>query len=292
VIESDAFENAWVEANRQAHDQMVAVLTGESSGGSVSVRDGEVAINIAVLVNTVKQRLIEEGFEWAARIPEVTATFTIFHAENIGTARKVFSWLETAARVLPILGVLLIVGAIAVARDRRKAVLGAGLAVALSMVLLGLVLNLVRPAYLDAVPEDVLPADAAAVIYDQIVSFIRTALRAVGIVALAMVLAAFYFAPSGAGAAIRRGASGALARIRRGTGVDTGPVGHFLGTYRAFTRWVVVGLGALVYLSLDHPTGADSLVIITVVVLVLIVVEFLAAPAEEVTTAESTTPTS
>ena len=287
LVKSDAFQNAWVEANRQAHAQMVEVLTGKSDG-SVSVTDGDVSINIAVLVQTVKQRLIEDGFQWAERIPDVTATFTIFHAENIGTARKVFSWLDTGARVLPILGILLIGTAVLVARDRRKALLGAGLAVAISMVLLGLMLNLVRPAYLDAVPSDVLPTDAAAVIYDQIVRFIRTSLRAVGIVGLAIALAALFFAPTGAGAALRRGAGGAVGRVRRGTGVDTGPVGRFLGTYRAFSRWLVVGLGALVYLSLDHPTGLNATVIIAVVVVVLIVVEFLAAPADEVAATEST----
>jgi hypothetical protein len=63
--------------------------------------------------------------------------------------------------------------------------------------------------------------------------------------------------------------------------MNTGPVGQFLTTYRTFTRIVVVAVGALVYLSLDHPTGANALVINACIVVVLVVLEFLAAPARE-----------
>ena len=279
VVTSQAFEEAWVAATRQAHEQMVAVLTGETSD-AVDVSDGAVKINIASFVASVKQILIDDGFSFATRIPEVNASFTIFKADNIGAAQKAFGWLDTLARVLPVLTLLLLFTAVMVARNRRKALLTAGLAIAASMVLLGLALNIVRPIYLDAIPSDVLPSDAAATIYDQIVSFIRMSLRAVGIVFLAIALAAFWFAPTGAGAAVRTGAATGLARLRNRTGMDTGPVGQFLGTYRTFTRVTVVILGTLVYLGIDHPTGANAVVIIVAIVLVLVVLEFLAAPAE------------
>ena len=281
LVRSDAFRQAWIAAVRQAHDQMVAVLTGDTSG-AVKVTDGRVSVNIATFVEAVKQKLIDGGFSFASRIPTVNASFTIFEAKNIGTAQKWFSWLETLSRVLPILALLCLFAAVMVARERRKTLMVAGLSIAGSMVLLGLVLNLVRPIYLDAVPSDVLPADAAAVIYDQLVQFIRTSLRAVGIVFLAIGLAAFWFAPTGAGAAMRSGTAAGLARLRQratGAGMNTGPVGRFLGTYRTFTRVFVVAVGAVAYLGLDHPTGQNAVVIIFLVVLVLVVVEFLAVPA-------------
>jgi hypothetical protein len=152
------------------------------------------------------------------------------------------------------------------------------------MVLLGLGLNIVRPIYLDAIPSDVIPGDAAATIYDQLVQFIRSALRAVGIVFLAIALAAFWFAPTGAGAAVRTASAGGLGRLRARAaagGMNTGPVGQFLSTYRTFTRVVVVSVGALVYLGLDHPTGGNAITIIALIVVALVVVEFVAAPARE-----------
>ncbi len=221
----------------------------------------------------------------------MNTSFTVFQADNIGAGQKFFGWLDTLARVLPFLTMLLLFAAVMVARDRRRALLTVGLAVAGSMVLLGLVLNLVRPIYLDAIPPDVLAGDAAAAIYDQVVSFIRTALRAVGVVFLALALAAFWFAPTGAGAALRTAAGSGLSRLRGWTGINTGPVGRFLGTYRTFARVLVAGAGALVYLGLDRPTGRDAGVIVIVVVLALVVLEFLSsravheedveAPAEE-----------
>ncbi len=281
VVKSDAFTQAWVEATRQAHTQMVAVLTGDTSD-AVDVSDGAVQVNIASFVASVKQILIDEGFNFATRIPEVNATFTIFEADNIGAAQKGFAWLDTLSRVLPIVALLLLFVAVMIARDRRKTLVVAGMAVAVSMVLLGLTLNLVRPIYLDAIPSDVLPTDAAATIYDQLVHFIRTSLRAVGIVFLAIGLAAFWFAPTGAGAALRTGTAAGLGRLRAratGAGMNTGPVGHFLGTYRTFTRVTVVSVGAVAYLAIDHPTAGNAIGIILAIIVVLVILEFLAVPA-------------
>ncbi|KAA1423787.1 hypothetical protein FE697_009490 [Mumia zhuanghuii] len=277
VVRSDAFADAWVAANREAHAQAVAVLTGESSG-AVETSDNAVSINIAPFIEASKELLVDRGFELASRIPTVDASFVLFQSADIGKAQRWFSWLDTLARVLPILGLILLATAVMVARDRRRTVITASLAVAVSMLLLGLTLNLVRPVYLDAVPTDVLPVDAAAVIYDQLVEFVRTALRAILVVALAIAIAAFLLAPTGAGAAIRTGAAGGLASLRAKSGVRRGPVSTFVSTYRTFARVLVVALGALVYISLDHPTGGSALVIVILVVLGIVVVEFLAGP--------------
>ena len=55
--------------------------------------------------------------------------------------------------------------------------------IVLAMLLLGAALALARPLYLDAVPSGALPSDAAAAVFDQIVAFLRTALRTVLVVA-------------------------------------------------------------------------------------------------------------
>ena len=38
VVQSDAFETAWIEANRTAHEELVAALTGET-GGAVEITE-------------------------------------------------------------------------------------------------------------------------------------------------------------------------------------------------------------------------------------------------------------
>lgn len=279
VVRSDTFEQAWVTANREAHDQAVAVLTGQTSD-QIQVSDNAVSVNVASFVEAAKQLLVDRGFALAERIPEVNATFVLFQSDDIGKAQTWFSWLETAARVLPILALALLATAVLVAHDRRRALLAVGLSVAVAMVLLGLVLNIVRPLYLDAVPTDVLPTDAAAVIYDQVVLFLRTALRAVLVIALALAITAFLLAPTGAGAALRTGAARTAGRLRERSGIARGPVSTFVATYRTFARVSVVALGVLAYIALDHPTGGNALVIVVLVVVGLLVVELVAGPRQ------------
>jgi hypothetical protein len=84
LVASDAFEEAWVAANRTAHEELVAALLGDS-GGAVAVDNGAVSVNLAVLINTVKGQLVDAGFAIAERIPEVAATFTIVQSENLAS---------------------------------------------------------------------------------------------------------------------------------------------------------------------------------------------------------------
>lgn len=277
VVASSTFEQAWAEANRTAHEQMVALLTG-NTGGTVAVADDGVQVDVAAFVAAAKELMIDEGFLVAERIPEIDATFTVFRSADIGRAQRAFAALDSLARVLPVLVVLLVFLAVWLATDRRRAWVAAGLTVAGSMLLLGLLLNLARPLYLDAVPSDVLPGGAAAAIYDTLTHFLRLALRAVLAVSLTVALAALLMAPTGAGAAIRTAISSGLRRARTSAGVDTGPIGRFLGTYQTFARVTVVAVAALVYVAVDHPTAVTALVIVGVVVVLLVVLELVAAP--------------
>ena len=49
VVQSDAFQTFWVEANRFVHTQVLAILEGESD--TVSVVEGKVLLNLLPLVN-------------------------------------------------------------------------------------------------------------------------------------------------------------------------------------------------------------------------------------------------
>ena len=73
------------------------------------------------------------------------------------------------------------------------------------MLLLGVILNVLRPIYLDALPSTVHSHAAAGVVYDTLVSFIRLNLRAVMVVALAVAAGAWIAAPTGTPVALRRG---------------------------------------------------------------------------------------
>jgi hypothetical protein len=281
VVQSDAFEQAWVEANRTAHAELVAALNGDTDG-AVVIERGEVSVQLATLVNTVKQQLVDAGFGIADRIPEVDATFAIVKSDDLETAQNLLGWLDDLSTWLPVIGLALIGIAVAIARDRRRMLLAAGLAVAASMLLLGAALNVVRPFYLDALPESSSPAAAGAV-YDQLVSFIRLALRGVLVVALTVTVVAWLSTPHGSGATARSALTRGVDGLRRGrsrAGLDTGRVGVALATYRTPLRATVVAVAALLYLAQDHPTGGTALAFVLVTALVLLVLEVLAARPE------------
>jgi len=299
-VESDAFEQAWIDANREAHKQLVAALTGDDNG-AVVVDKGTVTIQLATIIGTIKTQLVDAGFNIANLIPEVTATFTVLQSEDLGLVQRVVGFVDGLSTWLPAIGLGLLAIAVAIARDRRRVVLAAGVAVAGSMLLLGAILNILRPVYLDALPADASQA-AAGVIYDQLVSFIRFALRGLIIVAITVALGAWLSAPRGSGAAARGTLTRSIDAVRRGTsraGFNTGRFGVALARNKSAIRVAVLVVVAVGYLSFDHPTGTTALWCVVGLVVALLLLEFLsndpgteAAAGPDAETMPEATPTS
>jgi hypothetical protein len=292
LVKSDQFEQAWVEANRQAHTQMVAVLTGKDSD-TVTVSNNTVSVNLATVIDTVKQRLVARGFTLAERLPPIQAQFTIFESDDIAKAQTAFRLLSALNTALPIVALLCFAVAVGVARNRRRTVVAGSLAVVLSMLLLGVGLNAFRVVYLDAVPADQLPPDAAAAIYDTLVWFIRLNIRALLVLFLAIAFVAWVTGPVGAPAALRRGTARAIGTVRSGgdrVGINTGSFGRTLGTFRTPIRVGVLGLALVVYVLRAHPTGAFTLWLVIVTAVVLLIVELLSRPPVPLEAASTQTP--
>ena len=280
LVASDQFRTAWEEANRQAHTQLVAVLTGKDTD-LVQISDNAVTVSLATVIESVKQRLVDRGFALVERLPSIEAQFTIFQSEDITKAQTAFRLLSTLNTVLPVLLLLLLAAALAIARHRRRTLVAAMLAIAASMLLLGVVLNAFRVVYLDALPSTV-DIDAAAAVYDTLVWFIRLNLRALLVLSLAVAFIAWVSGPGPAAVTVRSGTTRAIGHARSGgerIGVDTGRFGEFLGTYRPAFRGGILGLALLVYAMADHPTGGFTLTLLVVAAALLLVVELLARPA-------------
>ncbi|HEX4688560.1 MAG TPA: hypothetical protein VH228_17400 [Nocardioides sp.] len=280
IVQSQAFADAWEVMNRAAHTQMVAVLTGENSD-AVTVQGGAVQLNLGPVIDQVKARLASLGFALVSNIPPFNAQFTIFQSDDLAKAQTGFRVLSALAHGLPILALLLLAVGVLVAKRRRRTLVVASLVVAASMLVLGLLLNAFRVIYLDAIPADQLPPDAAAAIYDQVVSFVRLALRGVLVLFLAVAVVSWVSGPEPRPVAVRRATTRALDTVRHrrdSAGLNTGPVGEFLGRYRGGIRWTVLGAVVLLYVLADHPTGAFTLKLLIVAAVVLLIVELLAMP--------------
>jgi hypothetical protein len=281
VVASDAFADAWVQANRAAHAELVKALTGEG-GGTVTVENDTVTVNMAAFIQVVKQRLVDAGFSVAARIPEVDASFVLFQSKDITRVRAGFNLLNTLGVWLPVIAIVLLVLGVYVARDHRRALVGAALGVAVSMVVLALALAIFRSIYLDSVPATVLPHDAAAVLYDTIVRFLRAGLRTVLVLALVVATGAFLSGQSVTAVRTREGVAGAIAWLAGGAeraGLRTGPVGTWVGANKRALRVAAVAVAALALVFWGRPTGKVVLGLTLAMLVVLALIEFLARPA-------------
>src|SRR5215218_5770829 len=247
VVQSQAFEDAWIQANRVAHEALVKALTGEG-GGAVTVEGDTVSLNLAPFIQTVKQRLVAQGFTLAERIPQVDKSFVLFQSEDITRARSAFNLLNTLGVWLPVIALILIGIGVYVAKDHRRALIGAGLGVAAGMVLLALGLAVFRSIYLNGVPAEVLPHDAAAVLYDTIVRFLRAGLRTVFVLGLVVAAGAFLTGPSPTATRTRQSLAGGIGWLQRGAdgaGLRTGPVGTWIHANRRALRIGAVALAGL-----------------------------------------------
>ena len=221
MVASDAFVNAWLTANRAAHQALVAALTGETREG-VTIENDTVSINLGPIIQEVKQRLIDRGFELASRIPDVNPSFVLVQSDYIAQARGAFNLLNAIGNWLPVVALFFLAIGIYVAKGHRRALVGVGLGLAGGMLALGLGLALFRTIYLNELPLGVLTRDAAAAFYDTLVRFLRLGLRTVLVFGLVIALAGFLTGRS-------------VTAVRARAGPDQG---YWLAARRRRTGWL------------------------------------------------------
>ncbi len=164
VVHSDRFADLWVEANRRAHAAALAALRDE---GSVLRTDGgEVRIDITVIVEAVKQRLVDNGFTLAERIPVADREIVLVSSAELAKAQEVLRIFDQIAPWVPWLTLALAVAAVLVAPRRRRALqwLGVALAVAAGASAVALVVG--RAQFLAQVATTSVDPAAAAAIAD------------------------------------------------------------------------------------------------------------------------------
>jgi len=190
--------------------------------------------------------------------------------------------------VLPVVSLVLLGAGVLAARGRRRALIGAGLGFAASMLVLGAGLAIARAIYLNSVPASVLPADAATAAFDILVRFIRTALRTLLVVGLVVAAGAVFTGPSAAAVATRSAFSSGLGSLRRSgesAGLSTGPVGAWTYMHRHALRIGAVALAAVIFVFWGRPTAAVTIVIAVLLLVALGLIELIGRPPPQPTPA-------
>ena len=151
VVASDQFATLWRQALALAHQEVVNVLTGDTR--VVDVQDGAVTLDLSDLRDSVRDRISDTGLaRFLPAASDQPLEITLYQSDTLASAQSFVKLLGSPQGfVLPLLVVVLLGGAIAVALDRRQAVFRVGLGLTIAMVVHLIALLVGRSFYLDSI---------------------------------------------------------------------------------------------------------------------------------------------
>jgi len=178
VLSSTWFQSFWDTFNRTSHAAAVSLLTGRTTPGR---RAHRVVADLSPLLGRSIDALQARGitvFDGVkAKLSKAnTLTLSLASDSQIARARSFFRLASDLGWVAPLLTVAVIAAAVAVAVDRRRALLRATVGAGLATVVLLATLALGRTFFVDHAAAHVSPPVSAA-IFDTLTRFLSTGLR-------------------------------------------------------------------------------------------------------------------
>ncbi|MFI2313813.1 hypothetical protein AMK17_09410 [Streptomyces sp. CB00072] len=183
---TEAFRNAWDTANRAAHEAVAAALDGDSGEA--------VTIDLAPVIDQVKQDLVRDGVPFADQIPVERTEITVLgpgQAEDLRDSFRLLRYGSIWPAVATLVFLVLVVGIATVRRGMRAglwatATVGAGFVI--GAIVLRVLVAVGRGRVLDEVPDS--DRDAAAAVVDALTASLRTTVWVVLAVGAALLVGA------------------------------------------------------------------------------------------------------
>ncbi|HET8815329.1 MAG TPA: SHOCT domain-containing protein [Solirubrobacterales bacterium] len=116
VLETSTAQELWEDANRTAHEQLLAVL--ENKKEAVSTEEGNVSLNLGQLVQNLAEQ-VGIGESLAEKLPPDAGQIRILDSEELKTAQDIAIAIKGLALLLSILTFVAFGAAIYFARDTR-----------------------------------------------------------------------------------------------------------------------------------------------------------------------------
>ncbi|MEI8080376.1 MAG: hypothetical protein WCI74_00825 [Actinomycetes bacterium] len=218
VMQSPKFQQLWVEAARRLQTAVIKVLEG-SNDGAVKESNGNIVLDVSVVVDEVKTELVNRGLGFAKNLPALPASDTqivLFNADQVNQIKMIYAFSVPIAHWLIFIAVLLLIAAVALSRRRPRMVIIAGLALVVAGGIIAAVLAFGNTAVESSMQGTVFAA-AATVFYTQLTFALTNAATwsiALGIIAI---IVGFVIGPWKPAVALRRSAS-SLGNRGSGTG--------------------------------------------------------------------------
>jgi hypothetical protein len=147
-------QEAWRATNRAAHEQLLALIEGETE--RVTLTDGAVVLDVDAVVANVADRIgIGEGA--TQRVQERIEPIVIMESEELSTVQSIVNAIKVLSIWPFLLGLILWAGAVYLAAGRRRETIRA---LALSLIAIGVVLLAARRIAGDALIESLVEAES------------------------------------------------------------------------------------------------------------------------------------
>jgi hypothetical protein len=282
-VRSGAFADIWRQALTTTHEQLLSTLSGDKNAAVTIGPNGQIGIQLAPIITAVKQRLVAQGFGFAQSIPTIDKTIVIAQSSAVTLYVGLYNLVVAVGIWLPWVVLVLLAAGVLVARRRVIALVWASVALGLSMVLVSVGIDVGKTVFQLSV-ADVIPADAAGVLYAGILGFVQSIAVAIAVLAITVLVVTVLSGPFRWARALRGYAGSGYAAARRGAqrhGITTGRTGDWIYRQRVLLR-VIVGLAAAAIVVFARPL-TPALIVWTAIVAVLVVavLELLGRPPVE-----------
>lgn len=278
LVDSDQFDTLWRESLRVSHTQLTATLSNDPTAVAKVDADGSLGIPLAPIIAQVKQQLVQRGVGIAQRIPEINRTIVLLQSDHLVQAQLAYGITIAVGTWLPWLAIALLIGGVAVANRRHRALVWAGIGFALAMAALAIAIAAGRVALVAVVPASVLPGSVATVFYDAVTSSMRSTARAAVVLGVAVAIVGWFAGPFRTPTRLRGLYGDGVATLRSAAeqrGVTTGRAGTWIHRRRslllaliAFLAGVVLAANLPVSVALVGWTAFWSVLAVVVVTLI------------------------
>ncbi|MFP3466219.1 hypothetical protein [Leifsonia sp. SIMBA_070] len=293
-VASPAFAQVWQQALRTSHDQLVATMQNNPKAAVTVGADGSVGIQLAPIIERVKQLLVAQGLTFANQIPTVDRTITVAQNSSIPTLQLFYGLAVAAGAWLPWVAIGLLALGVIVARRRALALIWAAVALGLAMALTLSAIAVGRLVFVSSASPSLVPTRLAQTLYSTVTDAMIATSVAVLVLAVAVALVGWFAGPFGVPRRLRGFFGAGVAWVRQSAenhGITTGRVGEWMYAQRVLLRTAVAVIAAAVVLFVRPLTPALIIWTLVLAALVVAVLELVQRPVITVPeTADDETP--
>jgi hypothetical protein len=202
VFESPKFGQLWDALNRHTHTAVVDILTGQTSKESSLVKKaGAVAINVSPALQNLIKEADAKGVTLFNPLKSVLSqhnslSFTIVSTKQVSKFSRLFNLLVQLRWEIPVAALVLAVGAVGVAVERRKTLARIAVGVGAFTLVLLAALAVARQTFLHEATKANLDTAAAAAVWDTVLRYLKSDLRWLLLLAVVGGLVAWLAGPS------------------------------------------------------------------------------------------------